>query len=172
MAEIMTMDDLFLDELRDLYDAEKQITKALPKMMKAAHAAELKHAFQEHLQQTENQVTRLEEIFGTLKSKATGEKCDAMQGLVKEGEKLIENTDEGPVRDAGLIAAAQRVEHYEMAGYGSAKAFARMLGHKDAATLLNQTLKEEEQTDQELTKIAEGMINKRAAGASGSTHKA
>jgi ferritin-like metal-binding protein YciE len=165
MPDVLTMDDLFLDEIRDLYDAEKQLTKALPKMMKAAFSPELKTAFGDHLGQTEIQITRLEKIFNALNLKATGEKCDAMQGLIKEGEKMIDNTDEGYVRDAGLIAAAQRVEHYEMAGYGSAKAFAAILGNRDAVGLLDQTLKEEEQTDQKLTRLAEGMINVRASGA-------
>jgi ferritin-like metal-binding protein YciE len=161
------MEDLFLDSLRDLYDAERQITKALPKMTKAAHSAQLKDAIAQHLSQTEVHVSRLEQIFNALGEKAKGEKCEAMEGLIKEGEDLIDNTDEGYVRDAGLIAAAQKVEHYEMGGYGSARTFARHLGHNDAANLLEQTLNEEKQTDVRLTDLAEGMINERAMTAAG-----
>jgi ferritin-like metal-binding protein YciE len=161
-SEVLTMNDLFLDELRDLYDAEKQIMKALPKMAEAAHATKLKSGFEMHLRQTNNHVSRLEQIFDKLGEKPTGEKCDGMQGLLKEGEKFIGNTDAGPVRDAGLIAAAQRVEHYEMAAYGSVKSFAKILGQKDAAALLEQTLQEEKDTDQKLTELAEGIVNEKA----------
>jgi ferritin-like metal-binding protein YciE len=167
-SDVLTMDDLFIDEIRDLYDAEKQLVKALPKMAKAARSQELKSAFEEHLAQTQNHVTRLDRIFDTLGEKAGGEKCDAMVGLIKEGEKMIDNTDTGYVRDAGLIAAAQRVEHYEIAGYGSARTFARLLGHNDAAALLQETLQEEKLTDSKLTELAEGMINERAMTAGGS----
>lgn len=167
-SEILTMEDLFLDEIRDLYDAEQQIITALPKMMKAAESQDLKDAFEEHLAQTQIQASRLEQIFNTMGEKSGGEKCDAMQGLIKEGEKLIDNTDAGPVRDAGLIAAAQRVEHYEMAGYGSARTFAQLLGHSDAASLLEETLDEEKETDEKLTDIAESMVNERAVGAGSS----
>lgn len=164
MSDVLTMNDLFVDEIRDLYDAEKQMIKALPKMVKAASNQELKDAFADHLEETHNQVARLEKIFNSLGEKAGGEKCDAMQGLAKEGEKMIENTDIGDVRDAGLIAAAQRVEHYEMAGYGSARTFAQLLGLNDAAALLEQTLQEEKHADAKLTSLAEGMINERALG--------
>ncbi len=167
MAEITTMNDLFLDEIRDLYDGEKQLIKALPKMAKAAHSEELKQAFHSHLAETENQANRLEQIFNGLGEKAGGEKCDAMQGLIKEGEKMIDNTDEGEIRDAGLIAAAQRVEHYETAGYGSAREFAKNLGLNDAVSLLEQTLQEEKAADAKLNNIATSMVNRRAMGATG-----
>ena len=135
-SEILTMEDLFLDEIRDLYDAEQQILKALPKMIKAAESPDLKAAFEGHLAQTQNQASRLEQIFNTFGEKSGGEKCDAMQGLLKEGDKLVDHTDAGAVRDAGLIAAAQRVEHYEMAGYGSARRFARARrSHRRAPTM-------------------------------------
>ncbi len=166
MAEVLTMTDLFMDEIRDLYDGEKQIIKALPKMVKAAHSPQLKDAFTSHLLETENQVSRLEQIFNSLQEKASGEKCDAMQGLLKEGEKMIDNTNEGVVRDAGLIAAAQRVEHYEMAAYGSAREFADILGMKDAVALLERTLQEEKNADAKLNDIALSSVNERAAGAS------
>lgn len=161
-TQVLSMHDLFLDELRDLYDAEKQIVKALPKMAEAAQAPKLKSGFERHLKQTTTHVTRLEQIFETLGEKPTGEKCDAMQGLLKEGEKVIHNTDEGSVRDAGLIAAAQRVEHYEMAAYGSARTFAQILGQTDAASLLEETLQEEKDTDQKLTEIAQKIVNEKA----------
>jgi ferritin-like metal-binding protein YciE len=167
MADIKTMEDLFLDELRDLYDAEKQITKALPKMIKAAHNQQLRNAFETHLQETNNQVARLEQIFNTLNAKSSGEKCDGMNGVLKEGEKMIDATDEGEVRDAGIIAAAQRVEHYEMAGYGSAREFAQQLGYQEAVRLLQQTLDEEKHADQLLTQIAESMVNQRATSGAG-----
>lgn len=161
-TEIMTMEDLFLDEIRDLYDAEQQIIKALPKLMKAAESPDLKAAFEEHLAQTQNQASRLEQIFNSLGEKSGGEKCDAMQGLAKEADKLVDHTDAGAVRDAGLIAAAQRVEHYEMAGYGSARTFAQLLGHDDAAALLEETLEEEKEADEKLTDLAETMVNQKA----------
>jgi ferritin-like metal-binding protein YciE len=166
-SDVLTMNDLLMEQLRDLHDAEQQITKALPKMIKAAHSADLKNAFDEHLQQTENHVSRLEQIFNRLGEKSSGEKCDAMQGLIKEGEKMIDNTDEGEVRDAGLIAAAQRVEHYEMSAYGSARTFAQILGHRDAASLLDQTLEEEKEADAKLNRLATSKINREALGASG-----
>ncbi len=165
MADINSMEDLFLDELRDLYDGEKQITKALPKMMTAAHSPQLKKAFQEHLIETENQISRLEQIFSAMQEKSSGETCDAMKGLLKEGEKMIDNTDEGEVRDAGLIAAAQRVEHYEMAGYGSAREFAGILSHRTAVSLLDQTLEEEKNADATLNRIAVTLVNERALSA-------
>lgn len=165
MAEVLTMNDLYLDEIRDLYDAEKQITKALPKMIKAAHSQKLKDVFTSHLTETENQVARLEKIFHAIGEKPTGEKCDAMQGLLKEGEKMIDNTNEGEVRDAGLIAAAQRVEHYEMAAYGSAREFADILGMHDAVSLLEQTLQEEKNADAKLNDVALSSVNPQAASA-------
>lgn len=163
--EVKTMEDLFLEEIRDLYDAEKQITKALPKMARAATSQELSAGFNEHLEQTRGHVERLEQIFSELGVKSGGVKCKGMEGLLKEGDEMVSLTDPGPVRDAGLIAAAQRVEHYEMAGYGSARTFAQLLGRNAAADLLEQTLDEEKETDEKLTEIAESMVNQRALSA-------
>lgn len=160
--KIETLQDLFLDELRDLYDAEKQLLKAIPKMAIAASSPQLKTAFESHLRETENQVTRLEQIFQQLGEKPAGQSCDAMKGLIKEGDKLASSVDESPLRDAGLIGAANRVEHYEMAAYGTARTFAEMLGFSQAAQLLEQTLQEEKQADRKLTDLAEQMINENA----------
>jgi len=162
MAKATTMDDLLLQELKDLYDAEKQLTKALPKMAKAATSEELKEAFEEHLQQTQGHVERLEQIFEQLGEKASGKKCAAMSGLIKEGEEVASEADDDSVRDAGLIAAAQKVEHYEISGYGSVRSHARMLGHDQAVRLLEETLEEEKETDQKLNDLAESMINEQA----------
>jgi len=170
MAKAATMDELFLDEIRDLYDAEKQLTRALPKMVQWSTSEELKAAFESHLEETRGQVERLEQVFEALDEKATGKKCAAMAGLIKESEELAEEMDEGSVLDAGLIAAAQKVEHYEMSGYGSARTHAQMLGHTDAASLLEQTLKEEKAADKKLNDIAESMVNEEAAGTSGSSN--
>jgi ferritin-like metal-binding protein YciE len=156
------MEDLFLEEIRDLLDAEKQITKALPKMVKAAASEELSSAFTEHLEQTRGHIDRLERIFSEIGAKSGGVKCKGMEGLLKEGDEMIRLTEPGMVRDAGLIAAAQRVEHYEMAGYGSARAFAQLLGRTQVADLLEDTLEEEKETDENLTSIAESMVNMRA----------
>lgn len=153
--------ELYVDELRDLYNAENQLTKALPKMAKAATSDELRAGFEEHLEQTKGHVERLQEIFKELGEKPTGKKCKGMEGLVEEGEEMIEE-QEGDALDAGLISAAQRVEHYEIAAYGSVRTYANLLGEEDAAELLEQTLTEEKQTDQKLTKLAE-KINVRAA---------
>jgi ferritin-like metal-binding protein YciE len=160
--KIETLQDLFIDELRDLYDAEKQLVKALPKMANAASSSQLRTAFESHLRETEAQVTRLERVFETLGEKPTGQSCDAMKGLIKEGDKMASNVDESPLRDAGLIGAANRVEHYEMAAYGTARTFAEMLGYMDAAQLLEQTLQEEKQADRKLTEIAEQLVNENA----------
>ncbi len=160
--DVKTMEDLFLEEIRDLFDAEKQITKALPKMAKAATSEELNTAFTEHLEQTRGHIERLEQIFSGLGAKSGGVKCKGMEGLLKEGDEMVSLTDAGMVRDAGLIAAAQRVEHYEMAGYGSARTFAQLLGRMEAADLLEETLEEERETDENLTTIAESMVNQRA----------
>jgi len=170
MANIGTLDELFVDELRDLYDAEKQLTKALPKMAKAASSEELRAAFEEHLEQTEGQVQRLEQIFEALGQKATGKKCAAMAGLVKEGEELADDA-QAAVRDAGLIAAAQKVEHYEIAGYGSARTHAQLLGNDEAVQLLEETLEEEKETDQKLTELAESSVNEEAAGETRQTQR-
>jgi len=160
--DVKTMEDLFLEEIRDLLDAEKQIIKALPKMVKAATSEELIEGFEEHLEQTRGHVERLEQIFSEMGLKSGGVKCAGMEGVLKEGEEMISQTEAGPVRDAGLIAAAQRVEHYEMAGYGAARTFAQLLGREEAAELLQETLDEEKETDEKLTEIAESMINERA----------
>lgn len=160
--KVQTMEDLFLDTLRDLYDAEKQITKALPKMSKAATSDDLRAAFDEHLRVTRRQVERLEQIFKELDEKPTGKKCAGMEGLIEEGEELIEEADASFVLDAGLIGAAQRVEHYEMAGYGTARTFAQRLGHAGAARLLQQTLDEEKETDLKLSELAESVVNEEA----------
>lgn len=151
---VESLQELFLDELKDLYSAEKQITKALPKMVKAATAAELKEAFQSHLKETNEQIERLESIFGILGKKGTGKTCDGMKGVLSEGAEVVDEIGKGNVRDAGLITAAQRVEHYEMAGYGGVREYAKLLGHKDIMTLLDSTLKEEEAADKKLTQIA------------------
>jgi ferritin-like metal-binding protein YciE len=163
--KLKTLEDLFHHELKDLYSAENQLVKALPKMAKAATNEELKAGFEEHLEQTKQHVERLNEIAEQLGKKLTGHKCKAMEGLVEEGAELISEDAEDSVRDAGLIGAAQRVEHYEMAGYGTARALANQLGHEDLAELLGQTLEEEKETDRKLTELAESSVNANAGGA-------
>ncbi len=160
--KIDSLQKLFVEELRDLYSAENQILKALPKMMKAATAPELKAAFEKHLKETEGQVERLETIFETLGEKPKGKTCKAMEGLVEEGSELMKEDIEPAVLDAGLIAAAQRVEHYEMAGYGTVRTYAKLLKHKDAEKLLKATLDEEAATDEALNELAESSINLQA----------
>ena len=155
--------ELYVDELRDLYNAENQLTKALPKMAKAATSEDLRAGFEEHLEQTKGHVERLEQIFESLGEKPSGKKCKGMEGLVAEGAEMIEEDIEDEARDAGLISAAQRVEHYEIAGYGSVRTYAQLLGEEEAAELLEQTLQEEKETDQKLTKLAE-TINVQAQG--------
>jgi ferritin-like metal-binding protein YciE len=159
--------DLYIEELRDLYDAENQLIKALPKMAEAATSAQLRSGFEEHLEQTRGHAQRIEEIFNELGEKAKGKKCKGMQGLVKEGEDLVGDF-EGDVLDAALISAAQRVEHYEIAAYGTVRTFANILGDKEAATLLEQTLEEEKETDKKLTELASN-INFEAAPDAGRT---
>src|SRR5690348_2289492 len=146
MKEEATFDTLFQHELEDLYDAEKQILAALPKMAEAASSEELSTAFNEHLEQTKEQVKRLEKVFKTVGVKPGGKTCEGMQGLIKEGEKMISEMPKSSVLDAGLIAAAQKVEHYEISGYGTARTMAEMLGQQDAADLLEETLEEEKET--------------------------
>src|SRR5579862_4313706 len=147
--------ELYIDELRDLYNAENQLTKALPKMAKAANSEELRDGFQAHLKQTKGHVERLEQIFKELGEKPTGKKCKGMEGLIEEGSELIKEDElEGEALDAGLISAAQRVEHYEIAAYGCVRTYANLLGEDDAAELLEQTLNEEKETDQKLTELA------------------
>jgi ferritin-like metal-binding protein YciE len=156
--------ELFIDEIKDIYWAEKHLTKALPKMRKAASSAELQQAFATHLEQTREHVARLEEVFELLGKKAQAKKCDAMEGLVQEGEGIIEDTDEETAtRDVGLILAAQKVEHYEIATYGGLTQLARTLGRDDIAEILAETLAEEKETDELLTEIAEGGINYQSA---------
>jgi ferritin-like metal-binding protein YciE len=157
MPKINNLRDVYIEQLRDLYSAENQLIKALPKLAKAATAADLAQGFQEHLEQTKGHATRLEEIFQALGEKATGKKCKAMEGLIKEGAEAIEEDASDSAKDALLIAAAQRVEHYEIAGYGSVKTYANLLGEKDAARLLEQTLQEEVETDEKLTEAAESV---------------
>ena len=153
--KVESIEDLFLDELKDLYSAEKQITKALPKLVKAASTQELSAAFDSHLQETKGHVERLEEIFEKLGKKGTGKTCEGMKGVLEEGSEVVQEIEKGPIRDAGLIAAAQRVEHYEIAGYGSVRAFAELLGKQDIVELLEETLNEEKAADEKLTKISE-----------------
>ncbi len=154
---------LYIDELKDLYSAESQLTKALPKMAKAATSDELRQGFQEHLEQTKGHVERLQQIFEKLGEKATGKKCLAMEGLIKEGSETMEDDYEDAVMDAALISAAQRVEHYEMAGYGSVIAYAELLGEDQAVSLLTETLNEEKETDEKLTELSKS-INAEAQG--------
>jgi ferritin-like metal-binding protein YciE len=168
--------ELYIDELRDIYNAENQLTKALPKMAKAATSEDLRSGFEEHLQQTKDHIERLEQIFTKIGEKPTGKKCKGMEGLIEEGKEMIEEEElEGEALDAGLISAAQRVEHYEIAAYGCVRTYANLLGETDAAELLEATLKEEKETDQKLTKLAEE-INLEASEqedeeGSGSAHK-
>jgi ferritin-like metal-binding protein YciE len=154
-----SFEDLFVEQLQDLYDAEQRLTKALPKMAEAAHSPALKSAFQEHLRQTTKQVSRLEQVFEGMGKSAQAKTCEAMRGLVAEGDEVISAQGNPSVKDAALIAAAQRVEHYEIAGYGTARTFARQLGKSDAARLLQETLDEEAATDKKLTELAETTIN-------------
>ena len=156
--KLKSLEDLFLYELKDLFSAENQLVKALPKMAKAATNEELKAGFEEHLEQTKEHVVRLEQIAETLGKKLAGHKCKAMEGLVEEGSELTSEDAEDPIRDAGLIGAAQRVEHYEIAGYGTAISLARHLGHDDIADILEQTLDEEKETNEKLTELAETAI--------------
>lgn len=153
--------ELYVNELKDLYSAETQMVKALPKMAKASSNAELRQGFEEHLRQTSEHVSRLEQIFEMLGEKATGKKCLGMEGLVKEGAETMSEDYEDALMDAAIIGAAQRVEHYEIAGYGTVRAFAELLGENEHVSLLEQTLEEEKQTDEKLTQLA-GQINSEA----------
>lgn len=161
-SKMRTLEDAYMDLLKDLYSAEKQLVKALPKMAKNAQAADLQRAFEEHLKQTENQVERIERIFSELEGSPRGKKCVGMEGLIEEGNELLKEDAEPEVLDAGLIAAAQKVEHYEIAGYGTARAWAHRLGYHDAAKLLEQTLEEESMANEKLTRIAESHVNMEA----------
>ena len=162
MAKLSSLDDLLVHELQDIYHAEGQILKALPKMAKAATSDELRQAFEEHRLQTQGQVDRLEQVFKLLGLPAKGKKCEGMAGLLEEGRKTMEQDAEPTVRDAALIAAAQKVEHYEIAAYGCVCTYAEMLGYDQVHELLGQNLDEEETTDQRLTALAESVINPEA----------
>ncbi len=164
--EINSLRELYIEQLRDLYDAENQLIKALPKMAKQASSDELREGIEEHLEQTRGQAERLEQIFEQLGEKPKGKKCKGMQGLIEEGNETLEEDTEEDTKDAAIIAAAQRVEHYEISGYGTARTYANLLGENEAAELLEETLNEEKETDQKLTQLAEE-INVEAAEGSG-----
>jgi len=163
--ETNPLEELLIDELKDIYSAENQIVKALPKMAKAASSPELKRAFERHLEETRRQVERLDQIGQVLDTKLTGKKCKGMEGLIEEGKEIIEEDIDDNAKDAGLIGAAQKVEHYEIAAYGTARTHAELLGYTKAAKLLQQTLDEEGATDKKLTQLAESIINVEAAAA-------
>ena len=161
--EMETLQDLFVEELKDLYSAEAQLLKAMPKMVKKAQHPELKQAFQTHMRETEGQVKRLDRIFDQLGEKAKGKKCLAMEGLIKEAKEHMSEDMDDDVMDAALIGMAQKIEHYEIAGYGTARTYAKLLGNKEVQRLLQETLDEEGKTDKLLTKLAESSINVEAA---------
>jgi ferritin-like metal-binding protein YciE len=154
-----TLEDLYTDLLKDLYSAEKQLVKALPKLVKAAQSSDLQKAFQDHLRQTEEHVERIEQIFSDLGGSPRGKKCVGMEGIIEEGNELTKEKVEPDVLDAGLIAGAQKAEHYEIACYGTARTWAQKLGYNDAARLLQQTLEEESMANEKLTRIAESHVN-------------
>lgn len=161
-SKMQTLEDLYVDLLKDLYSAEKQVMKALPKMAKNASSRDLQKAFQDHLRQTERQVERIERIFVEMGGSPRGKKCVGMEGLVEEGNEIMKEDAEPEVLDAGLIAAAQKVEHYEIASYGTARAWAQRLGYDKAARLLQETLDEESMANEKLTQIAESHVNMEA----------
>jgi ferritin-like metal-binding protein YciE len=163
MAETATLHDAFIDELRDTYDAEKQLTKALPKLAKAACDPKLKEAFESHLEETQGQIERLERVFASLDEKVRGKHCDGIAGIIEEGKAIMEEDFDDSTLDACLIAAGQRAEHYEMAAYGTLVAWAQAMGHTEAARLLQETLDEEKAADKKLSALAEGGINQDAA---------
>jgi ferritin-like metal-binding protein YciE len=156
-VSVETIEELLIDELKDLYSAEKQITKSLPKLVKASTSPDLKAAFEDHLKETYGQIERLDKVFEILGRSPKGKLCHGMKGVLEEGAEVVEETDKGLVRDTALISAAQRVEHYEMAGYGCVKEYARLLGQKEISSLLDETLSEEKAADQKLGKIAKGV---------------
>jgi ferritin-like metal-binding protein YciE len=169
MGDVMvvaTLEELLMNELKDLYSAEKQIVRALPKLAKAASTPALQQALQNHLEETRGQVERLEQIADIVGKKLTGKTCNGMKGVLEEGSEVLEEVEEGSVRDAAMIGAAQRVEHYEMAGYGTARDFARLLGLDDVAELLEQTLKEEKAANQKLTAISKSVNHQAKADSS------
>lgn len=163
MAKEKTLDDLFHDTLKDIYYAERKILKALPKMARAAQAPELKAAFEKHKEQTETHVERLQQVFEMIGKRAQGKTCEAIEGIVAEGEEIMDEFKGTAALDAGLISAAQAVEHYEISRYGTLKTWAKTIGLKDAVSLLDATLKEEVATDEDLTKLAMAQVNKKAA---------
>jgi ferritin-like metal-binding protein YciE len=163
MAETGSLHDAFIDELRDSYDAERQLTKALAKLAKAATSPVLKEAFESHLEETRGHVERLEQVFESLDEKVRGKHCDGIAGIIEEGKSIMEEDFDEATMDACLIAAGQRAEHYEMAAYGTLVAWARAMGHDEAADLLQETLDEEKAADEKLTSLAEGGINQNAA---------
>ncbi len=165
MATSGTLHDAFLDELRDMYDAEKQLTKALPKLAKAARSAELKQAIESHLEQTMGHVERLEQVFESLGEKARGKHCDGIAGIIDEGKSTLDEDFDETTMDACIIASGQRAEHYEMAAYGTLVAWAQAMGHGNTAKVLQQTLDEEKAADKKLSQIAEGSVNRQAAAA-------
>ena len=165
MADAGTLHDAFIDELRDSYDGEKQLTKALAKLAKAATSPQLREAFEAHLEETQGQIERLEQVFELLEEKARGKHCDGIAGIVEEGKSIMEEDFDETTMDACLIAAGQRAEHYEMAAYGTLVAWANAMGHTEAAKLLQQTLDEEKAADKKLSGLAEGGINQGAVGA-------
>jgi ferritin-like metal-binding protein YciE len=160
-----TLHEAFVEELRDTYDAEKQLTKALPKMVKAASSPELRDAFETHLEETRQQIERLDQVFASIEEKARGKHCEGMAGIIQEAQSMMQEEFDDATADATLIASAQRVEHYEMAAYGTLVAWARAMGHDDAADLLQETLDEEKAADEKLNSLAEGGINEQAAEA-------
>nr|WP_314072231.1 ferritin-like domain-containing protein [uncultured Roseococcus sp.] len=162
MARTKTIDDLFYDTLKDIYYAERKILKTLPKMARAAESEKLKAAFEKHRMQTEGQIERLQQVFEIIGKRAVGKTCDAIEGIVAEGEEIIEEYAGTPALDAGLISSAQAVEHYEMTRYGTLKRWAQVLGHSQAVALLDATLKEEGQTDRDLTVLADAGVNQMA----------
>jgi ferritin-like metal-binding protein YciE len=166
MAKLDSMNTLLVEELRDLYDAEQQLTRALPKMARAATSPELRQAFEEHLQLTEQHISRLEESLQALESSARGKKCKGMQGLIEEGQEQIDADGDEGVIDAALIGAAQKVEHYEISAYGTAREHATCMGHMEIADLLQQTLDEEREADRTLSALAEDLVNRQAVGSS------
>jgi ferritin-like metal-binding protein YciE len=161
---VSTMEDLLIDELKDIYNAEKQITRALPKMAKATTSQELRQAFESHLEETQGQIERLDKVFEILGRSARGKTCHGMQGVLEEGSEVIEDTKKSPLRDAALISAAQRVEHYEMAAYGCVREYARLLGQNEIVQLLEQTLEEEKAADEKLSSLSES-VNSEAISA-------
>ncbi|HEY1679354.1 MAG TPA: ferritin-like domain-containing protein [Candidatus Sulfotelmatobacter sp.] len=163
MAESKTLHDAFIDELQDAYDAEKQLTKALPKLAKASTSDELRDAFESHLQETQEHVKRLEQVFESIGEKAKGKHCDGIAGIIDEGKSIMDEDFDEVTMDACLIAGGQRAEHYEMAAYGTLIAWAKAMGHDEAVSLLEETLEEEKAADEKLTSIAEGGINEEAA---------